>query len=109
MVENITTVNSQQQYYYFKWEELRKAYQMFMVDTSQSILHILAAGHHSRWQAWVMARLLRQAHQIVNKEVTVDLATLHQLPPDRWSLCTSHDQAWLYGRFVCRSRTWYQI
>jgi ubiquinone biosynthesis protein Coq4 len=81
MSETITTVEVKASYH-FKWEELRKAYQMFMVDTSQSILHILAAGHHSRWQAWVISRLRRQAHQIVNKEVTIDLAALHKLPSD---------------------------
>jgi ubiquinone biosynthesis protein Coq4 len=81
MIEHITTVNVQANYH-FRWEELRKAYQMFMVDTSRSILHILAAGQHSRWQAWVMARLRRQAQLIVDKEVTVDLAALHRLPPD---------------------------
>jgi ubiquinone biosynthesis protein Coq4 len=81
MINHITTVNSPQ-CYHFKWEELRKAYQMFMVDTSQSILHILAAGHHSRWQAWVIARLRRQADHIADREVTIDLAALQQLPPD---------------------------
>jgi ubiquinone biosynthesis protein Coq4 len=81
MIENITTIQSQATYQ-FKWKELRKAYQMFMIDTSQSILHILAAGHNSRWQAWVIARLRRQAHLIVEREVTIDLVALHQLPPD---------------------------
>jgi ubiquinone biosynthesis protein Coq4 len=81
MIDQITTVNSRQRYH-FRWTELRKAYQMFMVDTSQSILHILAAGHQSRWQAWVIARLRRQAHCIADKEVTIDLAALQQLPPD---------------------------
>jgi ubiquinone biosynthesis protein Coq4 len=81
MLKNTTIVNAQPNYQ-FKWEELRKAYQMFRVDTSKSILHILAAGQYSRWQAWVMNRLRRQAQLIVDREVKVDLATWYQLPPD---------------------------
>lgn len=81
MIESIATGKASSNYQ-FKWDELRKAYEMFMVDTSKSILHILAAGHHSRWQAWVIARLRRQAHLIVDQEVIIDLAALQQLPPD---------------------------
>jgi ubiquinone biosynthesis protein Coq4 len=80
VIDHSTTTSPQG--YYFRWQELRKAYQMFMVDTSQSILHILAAGQHSRWQSWVIARLRRQAHRIVDKEVTINLAALQQLSPD---------------------------
>ncbi len=81
MVNNITTTHSQP-HYHINWQELRKAYQVFMTNPAQGILHILAAGHHSRWQSWVMTRLRRQAQLIVDKEVIVDLAVLHQLPPD---------------------------
>jgi ubiquinone biosynthesis protein Coq4 len=81
MVNNITKIHTQQQYY-INWQELRKAYQVFMADPAQGILHILAASHHSRWQLWVMNRLRRQAQLIVEKEVVVDLAVLQQLPPE---------------------------
>jgi ubiquinone biosynthesis protein Coq4 len=81
MVNNITKIQTQQQYY-INWQELRKAYQVFMADPAQGILHILAASHHSRWQLWVMNRLRRQAQLIVEKEVVVDLAVLQQLPPE---------------------------
>jgi ubiquinone biosynthesis protein Coq4 len=81
MVNNITKIHAQP-HYYINWQELRKAYQVFMADPAQGILHILAAGHHSRWQSWVMTRLRRQAQLIVDKEVIVDLAVLQQLSPD---------------------------
>jgi ubiquinone biosynthesis protein Coq4 len=81
MVNNIANAHSQQ-HYHINWQELGKAYQVFMADPAQGIIHILAAGHHSRWQAWVMNRLRRQAQLIVDKQVNVDLAALHQLPPD---------------------------
>jgi ubiquinone biosynthesis protein Coq4 len=62
------------------WREVRKAYQIFMRDPAQGILHILAAGRHSYWQRLVIARLRRQAKLIVDKKVVVDLAQLQQLP-----------------------------
>jgi ubiquinone biosynthesis protein Coq4 len=68
--------------YRINWRELRKAYQVFMRDPAKGILHILAAGRQSRWQAMVLARLRCQARLIVDKEVTVDLAALSQLPAD---------------------------
>jgi ubiquinone biosynthesis protein Coq4 len=81
MVNNITKIHAQP-HHYINWQELRKAYQVFIADPAQGILHILAAGHHSRWQSWVMTRLRRQAQLIVDKEVIVDIAVLQQLPPD---------------------------
>jgi ubiquinone biosynthesis protein Coq4 len=81
MVNNITTTHSQP-YYHINWQELRKAYQVFMTNPAQGILHILAAGRYSRWNAWMMARLRRQAQSIVDREVHIDLAALSQLPPD---------------------------
>jgi ubiquinone biosynthesis protein Coq4 len=68
--------------YRINWREMRKAYQVFMSNPAQGILHILAAGRQSRWQAMVMARLRCQAKLIADKEVTVDLAALSQLPAD---------------------------
>jgi ubiquinone biosynthesis protein Coq4 len=80
MVNNITTTQSQS--HHINWQELRKAYQVFMTNPAQGILHILAAGRYSRWNAWMMARLRRQAQSIVDREVHIDLAALSQLPPD---------------------------
>jgi ubiquinone biosynthesis protein Coq4 len=81
MINNITTSHSQP-HYHLNWQELRKAYQVFMTNPAQGILHILAAGRYSRWNAWMMARLRRQAESIVDREVHIDLAALFQLPPD---------------------------
>jgi ubiquinone biosynthesis protein Coq4 len=81
MVNNITKTHSQPRYH-INWQELRKAYQVFMTNPAQGILHILAAGRYSRWNAWMMARLRRQAKSIVDREVHIDLATLSQLSPD---------------------------
>ncbi len=81
MIDNITTSHSQP-HYHLNWQELRKAYQVFMTNPAQGILHILAAGRYSRWNAWMMARLRRQAQSIVDREVHIDLAALFQLPPD---------------------------
>lgn len=89
MVNNITTTHSQP-HYHVNWQELWKAYQVFMTNPAQGILHILAAGRYSRWNAWMMARLRRQAKSIVvrgasleeNREVHIDLDALSQLPPD---------------------------
>jgi ubiquinone biosynthesis protein Coq4 len=81
MTNNITTSHSQP-HYHLNWQELRKAYQVFMTNPAQGILHILAAGRYSRWNAWMMARLRRQAQSIVDREVNIDLEALFQLPPD---------------------------
>lgn len=81
MVNNITKTHSQPRYH-INWQELRKAYQVFMTNPAQGILHILAAGRYSRWNAWMMARLRWQAKSIVDREVHIDLATLSQLSPD---------------------------
>ncbi len=62
------------------WREVGKAYQVFMRSPSQGILHILAAGRHSYWQKLVIARLRRQAQLIADKEVSIDLNALVQLP-----------------------------
>jgi ubiquinone biosynthesis protein Coq4 len=64
------------------WREVSKAYQVFMRDPAQGILHILAAGRHSYWQKLVIARLRRQAKLIADREVSIDLHTLSQLPAD---------------------------
>jgi ubiquinone biosynthesis protein Coq4 len=81
MINNINARCTQSPYH-LNWRELRKAYQVFMSNPARGILHIREAGRHSRWQAWVMARLRRQAKLIVDKEVTIDLDALSQLPPD---------------------------
>jgi ubiquinone biosynthesis protein Coq4 len=70
------------------WREVGKAYQVFMRNPAQGILHILAAGRHSYWQKLVIARLRRQAKFIADKEVSIafgasgaiDLNILGQLP-----------------------------
>jgi ubiquinone biosynthesis protein Coq4 len=64
------------------WREVGKAYQVFMRDPAKGILHILAAGRHSYWQKLVIARLRRQAILIADKEVSIDLNSLGQLPAD---------------------------
>jgi ubiquinone biosynthesis protein Coq4 len=64
------------------WREVGKAYQVFMSDPAKGILHILAAGRHSYWQKLVIARLRRQAKLIADKEVSIDLNSLSQLPAD---------------------------
>jgi ubiquinone biosynthesis protein Coq4 len=81
MVNNITTTHSQP-HYHINWRELRKAYQVFMTNPAQGILYILAAGRYSRWNAWMMTRLRRQAKSIVDREVHIDLDALSKLPPD---------------------------
>jgi len=62
------------------WQEVRKAYAVFINDPSQGILHILAAGRGSRWQNWVEARLARQAEKLAGQPIAIDLETLRQLP-----------------------------
>lgn len=64
------------------WREVRAAYRVFMDNPAQGILHILDAGRYSRWQKWVLARLSQQAGDIRDREVTIDLKQLSQLPPD---------------------------
>jgi ubiquinone biosynthesis protein Coq4 len=64
------------------WREVGKAYQVFMRNPAQGILHILAAGRHSYWQKLVIARLRRQAKFIADKEVSIDLNFLGQLPAE---------------------------
>jgi ubiquinone biosynthesis protein Coq4 len=64
------------------WREVGKAYQVFMRDPAKGILHILAAGRHSYWQKLVIARLRCQAKFIADKEVSIDLNSLSQLPAD---------------------------
>jgi hypothetical protein len=61
------------------WREFWQAYRVFMPDPAQGILHILAAGEHSRWQKWVMRRLRRQAAAIQDWEVIIDLALIPQV------------------------------
>jgi ubiquinone biosynthesis protein Coq4 len=64
------------------WRELAKAYQVFMHDPAKGIRHILAADRHSYWQKLVITRLRRQAKLIADKEVSIDLNSLIQLPAD---------------------------
>ncbi len=64
------------------WREVGKAYQVFMRNPAQGILHILAAGRHSYWQKLVIARLRHQAQLIADREVSIDLNMLIQLPAD---------------------------
>jgi ubiquinone biosynthesis protein Coq4 len=64
------------------WAEVGRAYGSFMADPAKGILHILAAGRHSRWQKLVMARLRCQAKPIVDRPVNIDLEQLIQLPVD---------------------------
>ncbi len=64
-----------------QWAELRAAYRVFLHNPAQGILHILAAGRHSRWQAWVERRLARQAVTLTGQMIAVDLDALGQQPP----------------------------
>lgn len=64
-----------------QWAELRAAYRVFLHRPSQGILHILAAGRHSRWQVWVERRLARQAAALTEQRIAVDLDALGQQPP----------------------------
>ena len=64
------------------WGKFWQAYCLFMPNSAQAILHILAAGRSSRWQRWVLRRLSRQAVAIRDWVVTVDLEQLLELPPD---------------------------
>ncbi|MFH7241915.1 MAG: Coq4 family protein [Spirulina sp.] len=64
-----------------QWTELRAAYRVFLHNPAQGILHILAAGRHSRWQAWVERRLARQAAALAGQTIAVDLDLLIQKPP----------------------------
>jgi ubiquinone biosynthesis protein Coq4 len=64
------------------WRKVWQAYRVFMPNSAQGILHILAAAEYSRWQKWVVRRLSRQAAPIQDWEVTIDLDELNKLPPD---------------------------
>jgi ubiquinone biosynthesis protein Coq4 len=64
------------------WREVGQAYRHFQKDPAQGILHILAAGRQSRWQAWVMTRLGRQAAALQDLPIALDLDALIQLPAD---------------------------
>jgi ubiquinone biosynthesis protein Coq4 len=79
---SLSKTRSQQPLRGINWPEVRRAYGSFMADPAQGILHILAAGRHSRWQKMVMARLRCQAQQIVDRPVSIDLQELVQLPAD---------------------------
>jgi ubiquinone biosynthesis protein Coq4 len=79
---SITKTRSQWSSRGINWSEVGRAYGSFMADPAQGILHILAAGRHSRWQKMVMARLRCQAQQIADRPVLIDLQELVQLPAD---------------------------
>jgi ubiquinone biosynthesis protein Coq4 len=79
---SITKTRSQRSPRGINWSEVGRAYGSFMADPAKGILHILAAGRHSRWQKMVMARLRCQAKQIVDRPVSIDLQALVQLPAD---------------------------
>jgi len=64
------------------WAEMRAAYQSFLMDPAMGIRHILAAGSHSRWQAWVERRLAKQASHLAYRTIPVDLTALVELPAD---------------------------
>jgi hypothetical protein len=72
------------------WGKVWQAYCVFMPNPAQGILHILAAAEYSRWQKWVLRRLRRQAAPILDREVVIPRYT-------RWSLCSTHDSAGIYG------------
>jgi ubiquinone biosynthesis protein Coq4 len=64
------------------WQEVGNAYRVFLPHPDRGILHILAAGKRSRWQAWVLRRLSRQAGSIRDRYVRIDLGELSRLAPD---------------------------
>lgn len=64
------------------WSELRKAYSTFRDDPAQGIRHIIAAGRGSRWHDWVNSRLARQAAELENVEISINLVELAKLPED---------------------------
>jgi ubiquinone biosynthesis protein Coq4 len=64
------------------WEELRKAYSVFLSNPSQGILHILAASRHSDWQKKVMRRLANQAPHLQYVDLKINVADLLRLPED---------------------------
>ena len=64
------------------WLALKRAYQTFLKNPSQGILYILAAGEHSNWENWVLARLRRQAVGLEQATIHIDIAQLSQLPAD---------------------------
>jgi ubiquinone biosynthesis protein Coq4 len=64
------------------WVALGAAYRSFLRDPAAGIRYILVAGRHSRWQAQVERRLARQAVGLTDRTITVNLATLMQLPAD---------------------------
>jgi ubiquinone biosynthesis protein Coq4 len=82
LMVTLTKTRSQRSPRGINWSEVRLAYGSFMADPSQGILHILAAGRHSRWQKMVMGRLRCQAQQIADRPVSIDLQELVQLPAD---------------------------
>jgi ubiquinone biosynthesis protein Coq4 len=79
---SMTKTRSQRSPRGINWSEVGRAYGSFMADPAKGILHILAAGKHSRWQKLVMARLRCQAKPIVDRPVNIDLQELVQLPAD---------------------------
>jgi ubiquinone biosynthesis protein Coq4 len=64
------------------WQEFRRAYATFLGDAGVGIRHILRAQRHSVWQRWVNRRLARQSAHLTGRTITIDLATLAELPPD---------------------------
>jgi ubiquinone biosynthesis protein Coq4 len=64
------------------WKEVGKAYRVFLPHPDRAILHIIAAAKYSRWETWVLRRLSRQAGNIRDVYVEVDLEELSRLAPD---------------------------
>lgn len=64
------------------WSELRKAYNVFIANPSQGILHILAAERHSNWQKWAINRLASQAAHLQYVDLKINVNDLLRLPAD---------------------------
>jgi ubiquinone biosynthesis protein COQ4 len=62
------------------WAQVQAAYGIFLKDPAEGIRRILAAGDHSRWQAWVERRLARQATSLAERPIAIDLEALAKLP-----------------------------
>ncbi len=62
------------------WQELKRAYRVFLQNPSEGILHILAAGKHSNWQKWVENRLAGQGANLRRTSLDFKISELAQLP-----------------------------
>ena len=64
------------------WGRVRQAYGTFVQDPAVGVGHIIEAARNSRWQAWVEARLAKQAPELATRSIEIDLAALSLLPID---------------------------